>query len=151
MEGPLQEGPDRSSDVVNEQPVVSDPPQDRATSGLMGNNQTGDILPDQAIPSLAGRNLDDSDDDRSTTLSSSSRRSSRSASSRHSNGTSSSSRLREARIKLELAKAKKEQLERKQELKREQLRLNEKLANLELENDIENAEIETRVLQDEFS
>ena len=140
MDGPLQEGPDRSSDVVNEQPVVSDPPQDQATSGLMGNNQTGDILPEQAIPSLAGRNLDDSDDDRSTTLSSSSRRSNRSASSRHSSGTSSSFRLREARIKLELAKANKEQLKRKQELKREHLRLNEKLANLELENDIENAE-----------
>ncbi|XP_071476616.1 uncharacterized protein [Diadema antillarum] len=146
MEGPLHDSPSPSSDVADEQPVVSDPPQDRATSGLVGNAQIGGILPEQAIPSVPRRNPDDSDDDRSTTLSSASRRSNRSTSSRDSGRTAAASRLREARIKLELAKARKEQLKRKQELTREQLRLNEKLANLELEHEIENAEIETRVL-----
>ncbi|XP_071483331.1 uncharacterized protein [Diadema antillarum] len=100
MEGPLHDSPSPSSDVADEQPVVSDPPQDRATSGLVGNAQIGGILPEQAIPSVPRRNPDDSDDDRSTTLSSASRRSNRSTSSRDSRRTAAASRLREARINL---------------------------------------------------
>lgn len=75
----------------------------------------------------------------------------RSRSSKHSSTSSSSSaRLRDAKVRAELARLKKEQLVRVQELKREQLKLDEQLSTMQIENEIANAEAEARLLSEEI-
>ncbi|XP_071490096.1 uncharacterized protein [Diadema antillarum] len=72
-----------------------------------------------------------------------------SRSSRRSSTSSSSSRLREAKVKRELAKLKKVQFERSQRVKLEQLKLGQELARMEIEDELTNAEVEEKLWEEE--
>ena len=82
-------------------------------------------------------------DDKISLKSSKTSRSSRSMS-------SSSSRANDARVKAELARMKQRQLKEEQELNRQKLQIDERLANLKIENEIINAEAEARLYEEEI-
>ncbi|XP_072164399.1 uncharacterized protein [Diadema setosum] len=88
------------------------------------------------------------DDDDNASLQSSATRSSRS--SRRSTSTTSSARLRDAKIKAEVAKLKLEQMKRTQELKIAQMKLEQELAAVEVANEMQQAQVEAQLLQEEI-
>ncbi|XP_030828101.1 uncharacterized protein LOC115919169 [Strongylocentrotus purpuratus] len=92
--------------------------------------------------------LDEAGADKVSVRSSASRRSR--SSKRSSTSSSSSARLRDAKVRAELARLKKEQLVRAQELKREQLKLDEQLSTMKIDNEITNAEAEARLIEEEI-
>ncbi|XP_072168946.1 uncharacterized protein [Diadema setosum] len=87
-------------------------------------------------------------DDDNVSLRSSASRSSRS--SRRSTSTTSSAMLRDARIKAEQARLKVEHVKKTQELRMKQMQIEKELATIEAANEMQQAEVEIRVLQEEI-
>ncbi|XP_071491771.1 uncharacterized protein [Diadema antillarum] len=105
------------------------------------------------LEKAAGHRSADKDDDRASVHSSAtSVRSSTSSSirsSKRSNSSSSSARLREARAKAAVARLKREQLQRAQQLREQELKLQQEIAAMEADNEIEAAEVELQILEEE--
>ncbi|PIK37643.1 hypothetical protein BSL78_25514 [Apostichopus japonicus] len=76
----------------------------------------------------------------------------KSSSSSRTSGTSvtSSVRLREAKVKQELARRKKEQAIKERELRRKQMEINERIEDMKLDNEVENADVEAAMWQEEW-